>query len=689
MSGNYGVFSKQERNDEVTDAIDHHYLDYPVKRERPDIDNDGIRSNNKKQKQEVETETASRYLYARVAKFFGDILFFGTIQDTALCIATTESRTGQAIQEEEEEEENDKEHTLVWVVHFDDGDSEDWDLSEVKEGIRLCQQQIQDDDDGGGDNHNKNVGCTLWELFQLNPIDNPNHVIPTMLPKEMQTINVTKFYLFVLERQRCFLRRRYHHPHSSSSLSPKFWTNVTIFQKYFFCNNYRQLDRGTTFFHLQILQLWDEFKAQNSTKSINQTYNTNNNSLHPSPPSKFKTHTWSRWFIQVLWASYCYRLVNKVESFGGGGAGDRGKKHSSVPATASFGRIPTMSDWPKFKKLVAKTKRLGQRFFTGAHQTTNFDDYMAWMDQVSSSPESHLEIVANAVTEHLNSSSRDALRALFYAIRHTLPGCGEFMSWQILCDLIESNAVPFLTSDSEDIDFCMLGKGAKGECTVRQRSTKKAYRPGNSFVLFFLTVSTILAGVLEVFFSDDSITKRKGKKKIRNVICLKSDDYLHYTRLLVDHQDRFYEEIKKGNFGMQLKFPKWRGRCLTMREIEHALCEFSRFQRIDRALNKGDSANSRLLKSRRYLDQRDVCCKCNQRVRTTTKPNGKKGNQHFLTEIDSGGLTLRWCDTCNQGYCKECSFSDKAMRKTIDIAEKEQSWLCYRCCDLESFRWSL
>ena len=49
MSGNYGV-SRQERNDEVTDAIDHHYLDYPVKRERPDIDNDGIRSNNKKQK---------------------------------------------------------------------------------------------------------------------------------------------------------------------------------------------------------------------------------------------------------------------------------------------------------------------------------------------------------------------------------------------------------------------------------------------------------------------------------------------------------------------------------------------------------------------------------------------------------------------------------------------------------------
>jgi hypothetical protein len=151
---------------------------------------------------------------------------------------------------------------------------------------------------------------------------------------------------------------------------------------------------------------------------------------------------------------------------------------------------------------------------------------------------------------------------------------------------------------------------------------------------------------LEIFFS--------GKK---DSVRLKSTEYLDYTKLLVEHQDAAYTQLLQTEHGgMPLSFPKWRNQPLTLKEMEHALCEFSKYQRIERALQKGNaSTGQRLRKSRSHLDATTTCGLC--RISTTN---------------------LVLCDTCNQGYCDECD----------DDTEKNGiSWLCRRCVEFESFEW--
>jgi hypothetical protein len=197
------------------------------------------------------------------------------------------------------------------------------------------------------------------------------------------------------------------------------------------------------------------------------------------PKNSNKTQ-WQDWFVHVLWASYCYRLVNKVESFYSNSTvknecedGDDDDTNTTTAATAQFGRIPTISEWPQFKALVQQTQQQRRQqpqsptFFTGAHQTCSFDHYIEWMDLVSDNPQRLTEVAASEERTN-NPSNATSLESYFRAILLQLPGCGAFLSWQILCDLIESNAVrsSSRTTMTELNEFCVLGKGAKGKLAV-------------------------------------------------------------------------------------------------------------------------------------------------------------------------------------------------------------------------------
>jgi hypothetical protein len=72
------------------------------------------------------------------------------------------------------------------------------------------------------------------------------------------------------------------------------------------------------------------------------------------------------------------------------------------------------------------------------------------MDHVRSHP-NVLKQVATATT---------SLESCFRAIKTELPGCGDFMSWQVLCNILESNG---WLEKGFAMDFCVLGKGAKGK----------------------------------------------------------------------------------------------------------------------------------------------------------------------------------------------------------------------------------
>jgi hypothetical protein len=64
-------------------------------------------------------------------------------------------------------------------------------------------------------------------------------------------------------------------------------------------------------------------------------------------------------------------------------------------------------------------------------------------------------------------------------------------------------------------------------------------------------------------------------------------EYLNFTTLLVEQQKAAYAQLLKTEHCMPLSFPKWRNQPFTMKEMEHALCEFSKYQRIERALQQG------------------------------------------------------------------------------------------------------
>jgi hypothetical protein len=236
------------------------------------------------------------------------------------------------------------------------------------------------DDDGS-------IKC-LFKLFNipLSPFTKePKCIIPG-IPNELLK-NMAEFYLFVHERHRIWLYGDESH-HS-------------FFQYFSLCNVYRELDRGTAYFHEQILRLLEE---------------------RP-------TWTRSEWIKEVLWRSFVYRQVNRVETF---------KK---------LGGLPALCDLDKFRIQVLRWPG-DLPFFTGAHQTTNYETYV---DNLLAG-----EKLLDTIVDEFCDPYSDP--ATYFEQLKRLPGISHFLGWQILCDLQESNCITMDTTT-----FCILGPGAKSK----------------------------------------------------------------------------------------------------------------------------------------------------------------------------------------------------------------------------------
>lgn len=123
-------------------------------------------------------------------------------------------------------------------------------------------------------------------------------------------------------------------------------------------------------------------------------------------------------------------------------------------------------------------------------------------------------------------------------------------------------------------------------------------------------------------------------------------DYNDFLKL-VDHQDDVYESL-------ELTFPRWKGRRLTVKEVEHALCEFFKYQRLAMAQKKRhQTCSARRYYSQAWMDDDKPCQVCQQK--------------------DHSGMFL--CDTCLGAFCGCC------------IREKEKisvSFICKVCCSFET-----
>lgn len=185
---------------------------------------------------------------------------------------------------------------------------------------------------------------------------------------------------------------------------PNYYTNQKGWQ------NYRELDRGTAYFHAHAVNLFEKYSRNGVIDE------------------KF-------WLEKILWGSICYRLVNKVETF------------------LEFGGIPEIEQWPNFEHffLNVDTERIKFKF-TGAHQTMGERRYIETMSKLE---QATLKDYANKI---FHKSKARKLKDCCEIIE-TLPNVGRFLAWQIACDLLESKC---LAPCSEN-DYATLGKGSDGK----------------------------------------------------------------------------------------------------------------------------------------------------------------------------------------------------------------------------------
>ena len=214
-----------------------------------------------------------KYVGAHIAKYFGNELYFGIV-------------------------------TYVdnyYHVVYEDGDEEDFDLDGLQASIRLYQQsqkkqnvpsEAERSQTEQKSRHVKWKGPTLFDIHNISQ----HHIeaVRTLLPIQHQERAelVTEFFLLCYERQLIWQRKK-------QSTTQELTTDVKLGNR-FFCNVYRELDRGTQYFRSNLIH----------------------NRITKSPSNKDGVK-----LEEVLWDSLCYRLINKIETF------------------ESYGRIPCREEW--------------------------------------------------------------------------------------------------------------------------------------------------------------------------------------------------------------------------------------------------------------------------------------------------------------------------------------------------------
>jgi len=284
--------------------------------------------------------------------------------------------------------------------------------------------------------------------------------------------NLDAFYRFMYERHMIWVRR-------FSLKEPPPWTKDRILRDYKFTNVYRELDRGT---------IWYVEHVCASIRSRDD-------------------------FQDLLWQTVMYRLLNRVQTF------------EKVGLINYDSWLDARKDWKKALQKLHETESV----FTSAHLTlptheigsNKIDKYIEVLDTTHKlMPKLVIEIEECTKLEYL------------FDILQQIPCVGDFISYEICCDLMLVEAVPF----SEN-DWVNPGPGAKGGIKL----------------IFPLSKTT----------EDFVVAMRK----------LQHTQEDHFKRLKLE----FPYFHKDGNGKPKL---------LTLRSIEHSLCEFRKYCNVKEGMGK-------------------------------------------------------------------------------------------------------
>ena len=264
---------------------------------------------------------------------------------------------------------------------------------------------------------------------------------------------------------------------------------------------------------------------------------------------------------------------------------------NKVETFMDFGGLPTPKDFTTFLKFLAEKKSQNEVIFTCAHQNMGYERLLKTLHFARKNSASLASQVIKAAE---NKSLKMAHKTLL-----SIPNVGAFFAWQILCDLLETRVL----GKNTDNQWTCLGPGAKN-------------------------------GLRRIF----PLETTKGE--------------LRYTRMLRDICST--TGPNSGFAALGLAFPSFLEKPLSLKNVEHALCEYDKYFR----LATGIQVRDRAYKSRSWKGE-DSCDICRKSSDLTNE-----------TRIS--------CSLCGTVFHKNCK------KDWRDRCHTEGSYLCSSCWKWEA-----
>lgn len=290
---------------------------------------------------------------------------------------------------------------------------------------------------------------------------------------------------------------------------------------------------------------------------------------------------------------------------------------NKVQTFKKLGGIPDVAGFKNFKKGFqrlfdegSKSNDTRDKAFTAAHQNNGARRYFESLEVVRRDLD---ELTKKIIKEAKKRSAKGVFEVL-----NSVQGCGNFFAWQILCDLTESRVLGAVT----DNQWTKLGPGAQ-------------------------------MGIRMVF---DNLPSTKGELK--------------YTRLL---RDLCAPSGSKSGFRvLGLEFPAFLNKPLSLKNVEHALCEYSKYYRMV----QGKHAKSRSFEtaSNVYLDDQTACSICDKVGDTSPAMRVMCALcRNFCHKSCDKNYAAKYCED-GTWLCRRCHRVEKAWgREDFDFEEDDPS----------------
>ena len=186
---------------------------------------------------------------------------------------------------------------------------------------------------------------------------------------------------------------------------------------------------------------------------------------------------------------------------------------NKVDTFVEFGGLPSKEENKSFVKFLLNKRAKGEVSFTAAHQNMGYDRLQETLHFVKKN-------IKSLATQVVKGAEARSLKVAHKALVAT-PNIGAFFAWQILCDLLENRVLGANT----DNQWVCLGPG--------------------------------------------------GKSGLRKIFPLETTEEIKFIRLLRDICNP--RGPMSGFTALALEFPAFLEKPLSVKNVEHSLCEFNKW----------------------------------------------------------------------------------------------------------------